>query len=370
MPSPDAHPAAFRPRRRRAGPRGEGDGPRWLSEAIGPGHKLAFLVVCAALLAFCALIGVAWAAGFEQVWQRLIYPHWVWLPVALAGELVAYLGYTLAYREVARAEGGTELDAPKAAALVATGFGVFLQGGGFALDREALKRSGFSEAEARARVLGLGALEYAVLAPAAAVCAVLVWLRTDNVSTSLTLPWIIGVPTGTAVALALLGQRHRFQAGGWLRTRIAHALEALRLLLCILRRPRRYGLGVAGIALYWAGDIFCLWATLHAFYAQPPPVSQLVLGYATGYALTRRALPLGGAGVVEALLPFALGWVGIRLAPALLGVACYRLFNLWLPMIPALAGIPAIARLQQPARRRSTGARRYAPSRPRTRRAL
>jgi uncharacterized membrane protein YbhN (UPF0104 family) len=310
------------------------------------------LVACAALLAFCALIGIAWAAGFEEVWQRLIYPHWVWLPVALAGELVAYVGYTLAYREVARAEDGAELDTPKAAALVATGFGVFLQGGGFALDREALKRTGFSDHEARARVLGLGALEYAVLAPAAAVCALIVWLRTDGVSSSLTLPWIIGVPAGTALALTLLSQRRRFQGDGRLKARIRHALEAFSLLLCILRRPRRHVLGVAGISLYWGGDIFCLWATLHAFYAQPPPVSQLVLGYATGYALTRRALPLGGAGVVEALLPFALGWVGIRLAPALLGVACYRLFNLWLPMIPALASIPAIARLEQPARRR------------------
>jgi hypothetical protein len=140
-----------------------------LSAAIGPGHKLAFLIVCAALLAVCALLGVAWAAGFGQVWQQLIYPHWRWLPVALAAEAVAYLGYTLAYREVARAEGGLELDTPKAAALVATGFGVFLQGGGFALDREALTRTGFSEAEARARVLSQRTREALAMKKAAGV---------------------------------------------------------------------------------------------------------------------------------------------------------------------------------------------------------
>lgn len=99
--------------------------------------------------------------------------------------------------------------------------------------------------------------------------------------------------------------------------------------------------------MYWLGDIFCLWAALHVFYVHAPPVAPLVLGYATGYALTRRALPLGGAGVVEALLPFALGWVDIRLAAALLAVLAYRMINLWLPMIPAFAGIPALRSIEQ-----------------------
>lgn len=58
-------------------------------------------------------------------------------------------------------------------------------------------------------------------------------------------------------------------------------------------------------------------------------------------------MPLGGAGIVEALLPFALGWVAIERTPALLAVAAYRLINLWLPMIPALAGIPALRRIER-----------------------
>jgi uncharacterized membrane protein YbhN (UPF0104 family) len=63
-------------------------------------------------------------------------------------------------------------------------------------------------------------------------------------------------------------------------------------------------------------------------------------------------MPLGGAGVVEALLPFALGAVAIQRAPAVLAVGAYRIINLWLPMIPALAGIPALRRIEKRRARR------------------
>jgi uncharacterized membrane protein YbhN (UPF0104 family) len=316
------------------------------------------LVAVAAVLAFAALLGVAWAAGFSRVWQLLHHPGWAWLGAAVAAEAVAYVGYTLAYREVVRADRGPDLEVPKAAALVATGFGVFLQGGGFALDQEALQRAGLSSQDARRRVLGLGALEYAVLAPLAVGAAALVVIRGLPVDGSLTLPWIIALPIGATLALTAVRFRHRIEQGGSVRKRIGHGLRAIELVLRMARTPRRHGLALPSMFLYWAGDIFCLWATLHAFEATTPPVSQLVVGYATGYAITRRALPLGGAGLVEVLLPFALGWVKIALAPAVLAVVAYRVINLWLPMIAALAGIPSLRRLERPQQRR----RRASPS--------
>jgi uncharacterized membrane protein YbhN (UPF0104 family) len=329
----------------------------WLHEQLGKRHHLVIVIVAAAALAFTASFGVAWAAGFGRVGHALVHPHWIWLPVAFAGEALAYVGYTFAYRDVVRAERGAELEVPKTAALVATGFGVFVQAGGFALDRAALERAGLSEGEARARVLGLGMLEYLVLAPATAVAALIVLLRRDGISQGLTLPWLIGVPLGIACALIALHFKDRFRrrSGGWRRH--AHdTLQALGLALSIVRRPQKYALAPIGIAVYWFGDIFCLWAALHVFYAHTPPIAQLVVGYATGYALTRRSLPLGGAGVVEALLPFALGWVDIKLAQALLAVVAYRLINLWLPMIPALAGMPALRSIE---RRRPRQARAH-----------
>lgn len=319
----------------------DGDTP-WITHPA----RLTLLVTVAVVLAVGALVGWAFALGWRRVLTEFVHPEWEWIAPAVAGEAFAYLGYTAAYREIARAEDGAELKVPDAAAVVSTGFGAFVHAGGFALDRVVLQRAGLSEPEARRRVLGLGALEYAVLAPAALVAALIVYLRTTSVSSSLTLPWVIGVPAGTALTLLVL--RFERQVSGWplLGERLAHGLHAIRLVLTIIASPKRHGLALIGTLTYWSGDIFCLWATLHAFSAHTPPVAQLIVAYATGYALTRRALPLGGAGIVEALLPLTLGLLAIARVPALLAVFAYRLINLWLPIVPALWGIPTLRRLQ------------------------
>ena len=57
-------------------------------------------------------------------------------------------------------------------------------------------------------------------------------------------------------------------------------------------------------------------------------IPALILAYATGYVATRRSLPWGGAGLVEVMMTFALVWVGVPLAPALLGVVTYRAVQL------------------------------------------
>jgi uncharacterized membrane protein YbhN (UPF0104 family) len=318
-------------------------------------HRLALVVAAAGVLAFGAFAGLSWWAGFVSVYHHLTHIHWWWIPVALGAEAVSYVGYIVAYREVARAEDGAELDLSSTAAVVATGFGVFLSSGGFALDEAVLRSAGVPPREARARVLGLGALEYVVLAPAAMGAAIFVLLfHRPDIDAGLTLPWIIGVPVGFAAAAVLMLNRARLRTRrqGW-RSHLANAIEALNLVQRMALRPIPYGLAFVGMALYWAGDIACLWAALHVFFQEPPTLAILVLGYATGYALTRRTLPLGGAGVVDTLLPLSLVWLGIAFAPAVVAVVVYRFMNLWLPMLPALAGLPT---LKQLSRRRARAA--------------
>lgn len=303
------------------------------------------LVVAAAALAVAASIGVAWSAGFDAVAHELTHPHWRWLVVALGGEAVAYLGYALAYREVARVEDGLRLPRRGTVALVAAGFAPFAAGGGFHVDLHALRRSGVEPREARVRVLGLGALEYAVLGPAACATAIFLLQHGTNVQGGLTWPWAVAVPVGFVLAGLALPFRDRLRGRG-LREAVAHGLDAVWMLRCVVVRPRDHGVAaLAGTALYWFGDMVALWACLYAFLGHAPGIPELVLGYATGYALTRRTLPLGGAGAVEALLPFALSWMGMPLAVAVLGVFAYRVFNLWLPLVPALAAVSHVREL-------------------------
>ena len=324
-------------------------------ENLYKAHRLAAVVVAAGVLTFGAFTGLAWWAGFMPVYQRLIHVHWWWVPVALAAEVVSYVGYVIAYREVVRAEEGAELDLSSTAAAVATGFGVFVSSGGFALDEAVLRSAGVSPREARSRVLGLGALEYVVLAPAAMAAAIyIVVFHRPDIDPALTFPWIIGVPLGFTAAAVLMLHRDRLRGRrkGW-RGHLANALEALNLVRCMATKPVPFSFAFFGMALYWAGDIACLWAALHVFFQEPPSVAILVLGYATGYALTRRTLPLGGAGIVDTLLPLSLVWLGIAFAPAVVAVVVYRFMNLWLPIIPALAGLPT---LRQISRRRPRSA--------------
>jgi uncharacterized membrane protein YbhN (UPF0104 family) len=139
-----------------------------------------------------------------------------------------------------------------------------------------------------------------------------------------------------------LRYRKRFsRRTGW-RGAIGHALDAVEVVRHLVRQPFKHGHAFIGMGLYWVGEVFSLAAALHAFGSPRPAIAALIIGYATGYALTRRTLPLAGAGVVEALLPFALVWVGAGLAPAVLAVFLYRIFNLWLPLIPAVVGVRAL----------------------------
>lgn len=315
------------------------------------------LALLAAILSVGALAGVGWAAGFETVLRRIRHPHLDWLALAAGAELLAVAGYTLAYREVAEVEEGRRLSLKHALAIVTAGFGAFVPAGGVAVDREAFEAASGSKQEARMRVLGLGALEYAVLAPATAVAAAFVLLGDrEQAGPRLTLPWLFGVPVGFGIGFFCLRYREDWQRRrGWRRL-AGIALDAVHVLQSLGRRPRAHALAFVGGAVYWFGDILCLWACLHAFQADPPPVAALVLGYATGYALTRRSLPLGGAGVVESLLPFALGWVGIPLAAAVPAVFGYRVFNLWLPTVAAVPALGVAARIGRRTRRREPAA--------------
>jgi hypothetical protein len=308
-------------------------------------------------LALAAGLAVAWHADFDAVAAHIRHARWYWLPFAFAGAATTQIGYTLAYREIAHVDEGLRIGTLRAGALVMTGFGPFHPRGGFAVDVEGLEHIGVPREEARVRVLSLGSLEYVVLATGASVCAWLLIVRDAHAEAAVTLSWGVGVPAGTALALLALRFR-RALCRGPLRHPLSPAFDAIEMVGRVIASPRRHGAAaLAGMSLYFAGEVFVLWTCVACFSGGLPSVEAVVVGYGTGYALTRRTLPLAGAGAVEALMPFALAWVGFGLAPAVLATAAYRVFNFWLPVGPALAGLIALRRRRVSAGRRSPSSR-------------
>lgn len=308
---------------------------------------------CAAAAAIGAVLTVGDIAGVERIASVLHRLDTRWLAICLTGQVAGYLGYVLALRSVARVDGGARLGLGLTARTVVAGFGVYAAAhaaGGFAVDYWALRRAGLSRREAKARVLALSILEYAVLAPAALACAMILVTAGAHVEASMTLPWLLVVPGALAAAWVSSPKRaDRFTAGrdaGRVREAIALGVDGLRHLRSLARSPVEHAPGLLGVLCYWIGDIACLWAALEVFSVHVP-VASLVLAYATGYVLTRRSLPAGGAGVVEVLMTLSLVWVGVGLAPALAGVVLYRVFNFWLPIAPALAVLPTVKQLRR-----------------------
>jgi len=305
-------------------------------------------------VAVAGTFAVAHAAGYQSILSYLHRMYAPWLAACFAAQLVAYGGYVLAVWSVARLDGGPKLPFALTARTVVAGFGVYAathSSGGFAVDYWALRQSGLSRREATRRVLGLGALEYAILAPAALISAlVLLAGGGDHVQDAMTLPWLLVIP-GFALAAWVTSPKRAARLsdpahGGRIREGIAHAVAGVATLRAMAARPLRHGAGAVGVALYWLGDIACLWAALSLFGAEIS-IPALILAYATGYVLTRRSLPLGGAGIVEVLMTFALVWVGLPITAAALGVVVYRIFNFWLPILPALAVLPTVKELRR-----------------------
>jgi uncharacterized membrane protein YbhN (UPF0104 family) len=301
-------------------------------------HPIVVTAIAFALMS-TAVLAIAAAWGFEafaDAWSDL---HFGWLAVTICAELLAIPAYVLAYRAVAHVHGGTTLPVPLAVRLVTAGFGPFALGGGFALDRKALYAIGEDERAATVRVLGLGALEWSLLAPAAWVSAVALLVAGDGrPMKSLLWPWAILVPIGFVVGLsyAASGHHKRFARGsGAGRRSIEFATEGIRILFVLVGSFARYWTAWLGIGLYWILDIGSFYGAV-AFVGLHTNLGEIVLAYATGYVLTRRSMPLAGAGTTEVLLTFALHWVGQPVPTSLAAVVVYRLFNFVLLTITAL----------------------------------
>jgi uncharacterized membrane protein YbhN (UPF0104 family) len=304
---------------------------RWYS------HPIAISALAIALAAAAVLV-IAQITGADEVGRAFERIHPGWIALIAGAEALTYPAYSIAYRSVARVHGHATLEMPLVGRVVAAGFGPFHLAGGFGVDRRALHALQEDERSARVRVLGLGVLEWALLAPIACVTAIIFLTTGEDVLPSLLWPWAIGVPVGLAVALwvSAPARRERFRlARGERRSWRADLLDGIGVLHTLIAHPVKYAGAWIGTAAYWLADIAAFYGALRTF-GLDPGIGRVIIAYATGYAATRRSMPLGGAGVTEVLMTYALYWVRQPLAPSLAAVVAYRAFNLLLAAMPAL----------------------------------
>lgn len=335
------------------------------------GARRAILTAAAAaVLGAGAIALIGQVTSFGDLVDALRGADGVWLLPCLGGQLLAYAGYVLAYRDVARVACGPVLPLAVAVRIVAVGFGATVLGsapGSLAVDFWALHRAGAGLHEAARRVLALNALEWLVLGGAASACGLFALAAGAGLPPAMTLTWPLLVGTLAVIALAVSTpgraarlacaeangpeRPHGRDAGAWAawgrdraRRALADAVGSVVLVRRLVFRPLRYPAGVLGFPVYWAGNVLTLGSALHAF-GGGLSVPTLVLAYATGYVATALPLPAGGAGGIEAALAFGLHAAGAPLAPALAAVLVYRACTFWLPIVPALAVLPTLPRL-------------------------
>ncbi len=328
-------------------------------------------VVLALLLAGAAFAVLGQVTHFGKLGAVAGRAEKVWLLVALLGQLLAYLGYILAYRDVARASGGPCFGLATTARIVVFGLGASVLGasvGGLAVDYWALRRTGTAGPVATRRVLAVGTIEWTVLSLYATGAGIVVLLLRVPAPSAMAIAWLVAVPSCVAGALWFTSPKrvqrfidlrprphsgprgHLRRAVDWVvnaaRSSAGNAISGVVLVRHLLAHPLRYRGGAIGYPIYWAGDMLTLYAAVRAF-GVPIDVAALVLAYATSFVISALPLPAGGAGGIEAAMALALHAVGVPLAPALLGVFVYRLITFWLPVLPALALLPSLRRLNQ-----------------------
>jgi len=319
---------------------------------VPPGWQAALAIVASILVAVGVVALIAKAAGFAQVRDSLAEAESTWFFVCFFAEAASFAAYALVVRETLRWRGGPEpgfglslhvtLASLGAIRIVAVG-----GAGGLAVTYWCFRQARFSRREALVRVLGLNTLVYLVFGVGAWVAALLATLGVlGDAPLALTVPWLVVIPfcivAGRFVTEEGRVERLTQYGGSIVRRGFGYAIAGTAQVREML--PSRGGRRVlAAAAVYWAGDVVCLWAALHSV-GYPLPVAELVLAYATGYAAIILPLPFGGVGGVDAAMIYALTAVGVPLAPALVGVAVYRLFGFWVPTIPALAALVLLPR--------------------------
>ena len=323
------------------------------AQIVPSGWRVVVGVVVAVLLVAGVGLLLVRAAGFGEVRAAIEKADSAWFVVCFGAQLVALCAYAAVFRGAFSWKGTPDPGFRLSAYVMFASIGatrVFAAGGvgAIAVTYWCFRRARHSVDEALVRVLGFNALFYVAFGIGAWIAALATITGSwGDVPNDFAWPWLVVVP-GIAVAAVVVTEPARVErltrpGGSLARRALAYAVAAVAWARSVLVDPAGRRL-LGATALYWIGNLACLWASLRSV-GETVPFPELVLAFAAGHAAMILPLPLGGVGGVDAALTYALTTVGVPLALALVAVGVYRLFSFWLPTVPALAALLVLPRV-------------------------
>jgi putative heme transporter len=301
---------------------------------VGAGAALAYFGVSLLVNNFDEVTGAADIVG---------HPHFGWLALAVAAEILSYVAYAAAQRRLLVAE-GIRAGLPRLTllAVAAQALGVCIPGGyawSNVLSYRVMRRWHIEEITSGRVLLVTAAIYVAALGVLAAIGAQIAGGSGpvgDVRIVAYTLLAVIAVIVGVLLLKPQAARRAVVAGAAALervfRGRRAAATRATRL-RDELERATAFGRGALGassvwLMAAWLTDVACLAAAFGAVGAAPP-WRGLLLAYCGGQLAALLPFTPGGLGVVEGSLTFALVSYGGGQERTVAAVLLYRLISFW-----------------------------------------
>jgi uncharacterized protein (TIRG00374 family) len=307
------------------------------------------------LLVLVVLVGIYFLfpklVGLGNALGKLGDASPIWIAVAVAFNLVAFLTYVALFKAVV---GGKALRLTwletyeiNMAGLAATLLFSAAGAGGLVLTFWALLKAGMRRHEVARRMVAFLTLHYAFYPFALILFGILLRTGVLNGESSVELTIVPAAVAGLLLAggllLALippdLGPRvARFvhgEKGQALAKRVAKVpatfAEGFRFALSLFTHPSQGGLAVLGAAGFWAANIGILWACFHAFGVHVP-LAVVVQGFFLGMVANLFPFAPAGVGAVDAGMIGAFVLFGIPEDTVFPAILIYRLIAFWMPI--------------------------------------
>jgi len=302
----------------------------------GVSARKALLLVGTAVLLVVSVVLLAPAfADLPAAWERIRNGDMRWLTLALAFELLSFLGHIVLFSAVAKDGGAagsriglwvsTQINL---AGHAATRLFASAGAGGIALTAWSMRRAGMERTDVAARMVTFLVLLYGVYMGALVVGGLGLYsgLLPGGGSFAIT---VVPAIFGAAVIAAVASAQWVKPGEGRVRAVMAPVGRGVRDARHLLRTGNA---GLIGALMWWGFDIAVLWACFEAF-GEAPAFAIITVAYFVGMLANTLPLP-GGVGGVDGGMVGALLAFGVEPELALIAVLGYRGFAFWLPILP------------------------------------